>query len=465
MTKDIYAKIWALSPYVNDPESYSELTRLTRELIARYELQGRLSHDPFSPTRERTLSLPSEKIKNELKGSTCLVTGGLGCVGSALVRELLKYKIKNIIIIDIRAIAPTLIYKNIVTLHCDIRNSKSVHEIFAQYKPDFVFHAAAQRDPGLAELNIVETVSTNVKGTLNIIVACETVGSVKQLVFSSTGKASRYVTEEIYAGTKKLVEFIFAACAQSSDIKYSMTRFTHILDNSLMNQELVNASHTSKCVGIHSPGKYVTAQNATEAALLMLNALIYSEKENCNFLLVRHLEWPVESLEMALYYVKESGRSIPVIFLGNPLGYSEKFFRGQFDWSQPNELNLLINVYERKHRKLNKEEDIIIARPCTTDKFILMRSLHRLEKAHGEKETRDVLIQELKNIVDASLKRVNPRETKDILRWGLDPRFLDIENVRISDFQIIVPLLQASLDQSVYKSELIDVIYHHHAVN
>jgi hypothetical protein len=300
---------------------------------------------------------------------------------------------------------------------------------------------------------------------LNIIRACEAVGSVKQLVFSSTGKASRYVTEEIYAGTKKLVEFIFATCAQSSDIRYSMTRFTHILDNSLMNQELVNASNENKYLGIHSPGKYVTAQNALEASLLMLNALIYSEKKQCNFLLVRHLEWPVESLEMALYYIKESGRSIPVIFVGNPMGYSEKFFRGQFDWSRPNELNLLTNVYERKHRRLNEDEDIIIARPCSTDKFLLMRALDRLDAAHGEKETKDTLLQELKSIVNASLKMVDPQDTKDILRWGLDPRFLKMENVQMSDFQIIVPLLQASLDQSVYKSELIDVIYHHHAIN
>lgn len=72
MTKEIYAKIWALSPSVNDPESYTELTRLTGELITQYELQGRLSHDPFSPTRERTLSLPKEKIQEELRGSTCL---------------------------------------------------------------------------------------------------------------------------------------------------------------------------------------------------------------------------------------------------------------------------------------------------------------------------------------------------------------------------------------------------------
>lgn len=465
MTKEIYTKIWALSPYVDDPESYSELTTLTWELIEQYELQGRLTKDPFSPTRARTLSLPKETIQAELSGSTCLVTGGLGCVGSALVHELLKYDTKQIIIIDIRADVPYAKVENVITLYCDIRNSKSVEEIFTFYKPEFVFHTAAQRDPGLAELNIVETVSTNVKGTLNIIKSCEEVGSVKQFVFSSTGKASRYITEEIYAGTKKWVEFILDAYANTSKVKYSMTRCTHILDNSLMNQELMNASLNNAYLGIHSPGKYVTAQNAIEAALLMLNALIFSEKKQCNFLLVRHLEWPVESLEMALYYIRESGRAIPVIFIGNPMGYSEKFFRGQLDWSHPNELNLLTNVYERKYQRINDMEDIIISRPCSTDKFILKRALDRLGAARGEKETKDVLLEGLKDIVRASLKMVDQKDTNDILHWGLDPQFLKMENAKISDFQIIVPLLQASLDQSEYKKELMDLIYHQHAVN
>mgnify|MGYP003513071679 FL=1 len=53
---------------------------------------------------------------------------------------------------------------------------------------------------------------------------------------------------------------------------------------------------------------------------------------------------------MALYYIKVSGREIPVIFMGNPIGYTEKFFRGQMDWSNPQDLNLLINKKKQKYR-------------------------------------------------------------------------------------------------------------------
>ena len=97
---EIYQKIWTLSRDAKCSKSYDELNRLTKELIQIYDLQGRLTDDPFSPTRERRLSQPFDKINNVLSGTTCLVTGGLGCVGSHLVNELLKFDVKRIVVLD-----------------------------------------------------------------------------------------------------------------------------------------------------------------------------------------------------------------------------------------------------------------------------------------------------------------------------------------------------------------------------
>jgi len=457
MTTEIHKRIWALSPHIQDPESYLELSQLTSELIRLYETQGRLLSDPFGPTRERTLSLPFNLVQDELRDSICLVTGGLGCVGSALVKELVRFQPKIIIIVDILTSDHYVGDKNIVVLQCDIRDADAVGRIFDRYKPTIVFHTAAQRNPGLAELNIFETVNTNVIGTLNIISACESVNSVKQLVTSSTGKASRYITDEVYAGTKKIMEFTLDSFAKRSTIKYSMTRCTHILDNSLMNAELKSSSLDRSFVSIHSPGKYVTAQNAQEAAYLMLNALAFSEEGQCNFLLVRHLEWPVESLEMALYYIRESGRSIPVVFVGNPVGYSEKFFRGQLDWTYPEDLNMLINVYENEFRIINQTGDIIISKPCSSNRFTLTNVLSRLKHVHGENETKIALQTGLRELVRDSLKTVNPNATRDILRWGLDSRFLEIEHAQVSDFQKVVSLLVESLNDGKYEKDIKDL--------
>ncbi len=452
----IYKKIWDLSPHFQIPDSYNTLNLLTQELISIYDSQGRLGQDPFASTRERELSQPFHKINALLKDSICLVTGGLGCVGSNLVNELLKFDVAKIILLDKNDSTPYHIESDpsITIVHGDIRDAETVHETFTKYKPDFVFHIAAQRDPGYAESHIEETVTTNVVGTLNIVKACEYTGSVRQCVFSSTGKASRYFTEEVYAGTKKVCESILDLYAREGRVKYSMVRFTHMLDNSLMNEELKRASERDTYVRVHSPGKYVTAQNKKEAASLLLNALLYASPTQCNFLLVRNLEWPVESLEVALYYIKKSCRNIPVVFIGNPLGYTEKFFRGQMDWSDPSELNLLINVYENKFRTLNTEGDIVISHICPSSKSVIEKVLCRIERASGEKESKAILVQGLKEMVKDALTLVNKKDTVDILTWGLQQKYLDIEKAKVSDYGAIIPMLFESLEGTDYYKQV-----------
>ena len=459
MIEDVYKKIWELSPQVRSADTYSELVKWTKELISLYDLQGRLNDDPFSPTRQRKLSLPVEKLNQELKNSTCIVTGGMGCVGSTLVKELLNFDLKQIIILD-KLKQPAYTADSRVTIvECDVCDYPSLQKIFSQYSPDFVFHAGAQRDPGYAESHIYETVRTNVIGTHNVAKACELSGTVKQCVFSSTGKSSRYLTEEVYAGTKKLCEYIFDAYAKRGRVKYCMVRFTHILDNSIMNKQLMDEAEKDDFIAVHCPGKFVTAQNVNEAAYLMLNALVYSEDKQCNFLIVRNLEWPVESLEMALYYIKQSGRSIPVIFMGNPIGYTEKFFRGQMDWSNPQDLNLLINVYEQKYRRHNPEDDIIISHISPINENVLATVLRELEKTTGEKETKECLIKGLKDIVRESLQHVDKQDTVNILNWGLQPKFLAIEKTKVSDYGPIIPLMFESLEGTQYYKQVENLLY------
>jgi len=449
MIENIYKKIWEISPKVQDKDAYNQLKSLTKELISLYDLQGRLDEDPFSPTRLRKLSLPNEKVSALLDESTCLITGGLGCVGTALISEILQFDVRRIIILDKKRLETKFSDPRFTYVECDVRDSEKVRQAFLQYQPDFVFHTAAQRDPGYAESHISETISTNVLGTLNVVKACEESG-VKQCVFSSTGKSSRYFTEEVYAGTKKLCEYILEAYSKRGRVRYSMVRFTHILDNSLMNQQLMKEAEKNDFIAVHCPGKFVTAQNVMEAAFLMLNGLVYSEVNQCNFLLVRNLEWPVESLEMALYYIKRSGRGIPVIFLGNPVGYTEKFFRGQMDWSNPQELNLLINVYEQRYRRYNHDNDIIISHISPIDARIVENVVAKIGRATGEDGNKVTLIEGLKEIVKDSFTKVDKQDTVNILNWGLQQKYLEIEKAKPSDYGPVIPMMFESLEGSDY---------------
>ncbi len=459
MASSINKKIWALSRSVHQPEKFRNLQNLTQELIAVYDEQGRLDENPFSSTLKRKISIPEQELKVKLNHKICLVTGGLGCVGEVLIKKLLAFEVHRIIVVDKKPMAKQARNKDsrVTYLVADICNFDALKTIFQENYPDYVFHLAAQRDPGYAEKNILETIQTNVLGTHNVLMACERTTSVKECIFSSTGKASRYYTTEIYAATKKFCEYMFESYAKYSHVKYSMVRFTHILDNSLMHEELRNLEN-KKYIEIHSPGKYVTAQNVGEAGDLLLNAIITSEQGHCNFSIVKELEWPVESLEVALYYLKTAKSILPIVFKGNPPGYCEKFFRGQMDWSSPQELNLLINVYESKNRSINRAEDIITAQIPATNCLILQNALFILRSANNEYSAKACLLAELKNIFQAALSNVDKNDTLNILKWGLDPNLMLAEQSTITDFWPTVALLYKSLEDSEQQTELKDLI-------
>ncbi len=455
MTEEVYKRIWQLSENVKQPEAYSELVQLTKRLIQVYHAQGRLENNPFEPSLGRTLSLPFARINEQLKDGVCVVTGGLGCVGANLINELLKFDVIKIVVLDINcAFAVPASDSRIQYVACDIRNEEEVINAFSVYQPRFVFHTAAQRSPGYAERNAYDAFQTNVIGTLNVVNACEQTKSVKQCIFSSTGKASRYFTNEVYAQTKKYCEYIFDTYARTGRALYSMARFTHIIDNSLMNDELEADSRLSNYIAIHSPGKYVTAQNAKEAAALLLNGIMQSEKGHSNFMIVKNLEWPVENLEVALYYIQLSNRDIPVIFKGNPPGYSEKFFRGQLDWSHPDDLNLLINVYEYKHKRLNADGDILISHICPVEKTTLLNAISHMKHITSDTELKQSLTRYLITLVKESLIHVDKQDTMNILNWGLQKKYLLLEHATIEDYGLTVPLLADSLADTKWYNQI-----------
>lgn len=451
MQEEIYDQIWKLSPFVNVPDAYTALKKCTSQLISLYHEQGRILDDPFEPVRHRTLDLPVESLEDMLRDSTCVVTGGLGCVGSRLVDELLRFNVRRIVILDIHDPQQLICCPDrLVHFHCDVANLPLLEKIFRFYRPDYVFHTAGQRDPGQAEVQVADTLRTNIIGTFNIVSACEATG-VKQCVLASTGKASRYFTEEVYAASKKICEYIFDTAAKTSAVRYSMVRFTHILDNSIMNQQLAYESRHEPFISLHCPAKYVTAQNAGEAAYLLLNALIFSEKGQCKFLIVKNLAWPVESLEVALYHLKQSGRSVPIVFKGNPKGYSERFFRGQLNWAKPDELNLLLNVYEHRFSAISPSHDMIISSIVPPDQRLLNDLMNNLRVAIGDHACREVLINGLQKIVEDTLTRVPEEDTLNILHWGLEKEFLN-GNTH-ADFNSITSLMFNSLKSVTHHHE------------
>lgn len=442
-----------------DAQTLVQLQQLTQELTQAYQAAGQLQEDPFYEARTRQLYLYEADVRSQLTNKVVLVTGGEGCVGSHLIQRLLSLGVARIVSVDYARCGAQSAFRSIqehqptvVLYAADIRDYDTQRQIFAAEKPDIVFHLAAQRLPGLAEKRIRETITTNIFGTQNMIRLCEEYG-VQQCVFSSTGKASRYYTAEVYAATKKVAEWLFATAAQRRRVRYGMVRFTHMLDNSSMCQQIDDKIQQCKPINLHAPNRFILGQNVGEAVNLLLNALVYSEPGQLKFLLVRNLGWPAENLEVALYKLLESGKQLPIYFEGVQLGYEECFFLGQVNWEKQTDINMLINVLETAYNsKVSDSGDMIVAEVTPFSPHVLIQQLsvlkalcHDSTLLEPEQMMRWGLAKLVQEVAKSSLLEASPQSSLQILRWGVSPKQFQQGELDLKVHQNIIELLVQSL--------------------
>ncbi len=455
------------SPEPQDPEILATLQTLTAQLIKAYQADGQLESEPFSDVRERAIHLYAPAVSRKIKGKTILITGGEGCVGSFLIEKLLSLGATKIISADKARChnpaenLPLFNREGAVTFYAaDIRNFQALKHIFEVEKPEIVFHLAAQRQPGLAEIQIRETVTSSLLGTKNVIQLCEEYG-VENCIFSSTGKTSRYFTTEIYAASKKFAEWQFAKAAQEGYVTYGMVRFTHMLENSLFCEQMSKKAEQGKTVNVHAPHRYVTAQNLIEAVHLLLNALVVSVPGKLKFVAVRNLGWPIETLEVALYKILESGKNLPIYFQGLLPGYEEPFFLGQFDWSKPTDIHLLINVLEDPFRIVDDAGDMVSVEVAPFSLGVLEKQVSKLETLIAdpdfpEAQIKQVLVAAEKEVIASSFAWSSAQDLLKILQWGINPKKLQGYGTEIADYTEIIELLLQGIcgriDQEVLNS-------------
>lgn len=453
------------SPEPQDSAIIATLQTLTKQLIQAYKADGQLETAPFSDVRNRTLHLYRQEVKSKVQGKVVLVTGGEGCVGTQLIKKLLELGVERIVSVDKARCCnsegniPTATQKgDIIFYAADVRNSEALRYVFETEKPDLVFHLAAQRLPGLAEIKIRETVTTGLLGTKHIIQLCEEY-HVQQCVFSSTGKASRYFTTEVYAASKKLAEWQFAQAAQEGNVIYGMVRFTHMLENSSFCEQMENKVQQGKIVNVHAPHRYVTAQNLEEAVHLLLNSLVFSVPGKLKFLTVSNLGWPTETLEVALHKIMESGKNIPIYFQGLIPGYEEPFFLGQFDWSHPTEIHLLMNVLENSSRKVDASGEMEIAELAPFSFRTFAKQLFHLEvlvsdESFPEAQMKQALAIAEKEVISSTFSWTSAQELLQILKWGINPKKMQANGYDIATYRDILELLLEGLHGRLTKEVL-----------
>ena len=177
--------------------------------------------------------LDKEKIGNFIYEKVILITGAGGSIGSELSRQCIKYKAKQLILLDhseynLYAICEELEHENIVPVMQNVTHYKDIEKTFAEYKPDIVIHAAAYKHVPLVEFNIEEGIKNNILGTKNVI-DISIKYQVEKFIMVSTDKAVR--PTNVMGTTKRICE-LYVQNVDAKDIEIVAVRFGNVLGSS-----------------------------------------------------------------------------------------------------------------------------------------------------------------------------------------------------------------------------------------
>lgn len=314
-----------------------------------------------------------ESIMSYVKDQKVMVTGGGGSIGSELCRQIADDQPKQLIIIDNYENAayelqmelgrkhPEL---DVIVLIVSVQNRRKIREIFEQYKPDLVFHAAAHKHVPLMEYSPCEAIKNNVFGTMNVASEANRSG-VKRMVLISTDKAVR--STNIMGASKRICEMVIQTYNQRSKTEYVAVRFGNVLGSNgsvvpLFKQQIREGG----LVTVTHPDIIRYFMTIPEAVSLVLQAGAYAQGGE---IFILDMGEPVKILDLAENMIRLSGlvpgEDIEIKFTG--LRPGEKLYE-----------ELLIDD-DNKKETANKR--IFIGQPIKIDEAEFDEKMKELEKA------------------------------------------------------------------------------------
>lgn len=181
------------------------------------------------------IELNQGRLSNDLDGKTVIITGAAGSIGSGIARELTKYNVKHLILLD-QAESPLYDLQQELKIdnldfHIqfrigDIRNKETINKLFNEFNPQIIFHAAAYKHVPLMEENPYEAISTNIIGTKNLT-ECAIQYKLEKFIFISTDKAVN--PTNIMGASKRIAEMIVQEKNNNGITKFITTRFGNVL--------------------------------------------------------------------------------------------------------------------------------------------------------------------------------------------------------------------------------------------
>lgn len=179
--------------------------------------------------------LDMDIVEHYIRDKVVLVTGAGGSIGSEICRQIMRVGPKMLLLLghgenSIYLINQELknIYKDgpIIPIIADIRDKQQLDQIFTQYNPQVVFHAAAHKHVPLMEIQPMAAVLNNIYGTRNVADVAGSHG-VERFVMISTDKAVNPTS--VMGATKRVAEKVIISMNDTYDTKYITVRFGNVL--------------------------------------------------------------------------------------------------------------------------------------------------------------------------------------------------------------------------------------------
>lgn len=278
------------------------------------------------------VSLDTESIRKFVSNKSVLITGAAGSIGFELSKQIAKFKPSLLLILDqeetgifniSKELRDKFPYLKISHLIADIRDREKINQIFSQFRPKIVFHAAAYKHVPLMERHPGEAVKNNIFGTEIIARASLNFGAEK-LIFISTDKAVNPVS--VMGATKRVGEMICQALNKKSKTSFISVRFGNVLESRgsvipIFKEQIKKGGP----VRVTHPEMKRYFMTTSEACLLVMQAGAMGRGGE---VFVLDMGKPINILDLAREMIKLSGfepdREIPIVFSEPRPG--EKFF-------------------------------------------------------------------------------------------------------------------------------------------
>lgn len=320
-----------------------------------------------------------------IEGQTVLITG-CGSIGSEICRQVAKHKPKCMVLVDNYENNAFFVYHEILRMNKgkfpvyirigSVQDVGRLQEIFAEFRPDIVFHAAAHKHVPLMEDSPCEAVKNNIFGTFNTAKTAVEY-KVKKFVILSTDKAVN--PANVMGATKRVTELIIQYFDRHSpDTRFAAVRFGNVLGSNgsvipIFRKQIENGGP----VTVTDPDITRYFMTIPEAAQLVIQAGSLSKGGE---VFVLDMGEPVKILDLAENMIRLSGfvpyRDIDIVFSG--LRPGEKLYE---------ELTMSEEMQGRKRTANNK---IFVTPPVDFSDGQLESALDKLRRANKE-NVRDLL--------------------------------------------------------------------------